>query len=191
MRACSVVLAVFLSFASAPAGENPQVFAYVDFDPPNRVHRVDPQLYDVVPAYFMLDCLEGGFYNISFAVHVTPEMSLNTGYQGLLPNQLSVGDFEEGIILSTSGDTCLIDNPFAFAVAHIVYSGTPGDVMILDHPVWPRWVVDCHEPTPEVDYYCLLSHGGIGKDPVPTGEACGCPSPVQDESWGAIKALYR
>ena len=189
MRTCSVVLALLVSFASAPAGQNPQIFAYVDFDPPNGVHRTDPQMYDYVPAYFMLDCVQGGFYNISLALYVSPEMSLNTGYENALPNPLHIGDFEEGITIASFD--CVQESPVAFAIAHIIYSGVPGDVMILDHPMWPRWVVDCGEPTPEVDYYCLLSHGGVGKDPVPTGEQCGCPSPVQDVSWGSIKALFR
>jgi len=190
MRFCSVVTIVLLSCTPALAGDNPDIFAYVDFDPPNGVHRVDPQVYDIVHAYFMLDCIQGEFSNISVALYVSPETSLLTSYEHALENGFYLGGtFEEGLTIGSFD--CLPESPLAFAVAHIVYSGVPGDVMILDHPTWPRWVVDCSDPTPEVDYYCLLSHGGVGKDPVLTGEACGCPSPVQDESWGAIKALYR
>ena len=189
MRICSAVLALLVSVGSATAGQNPQIFAYVDFDPPNGVHRVDPQMYDYVAAYFMLNCVQGGFYNISLALYVTPEMSLHTSYENALPSPHSIGDFEEGITLSSFD--CVQESPVAFAIAHIIYSGTPGDAMILDDPRWPRWVVDCSEPFGQVDYYCLLSHGGVGKEPVPTGEACGCPTPVQDGSWGSIKALFR
>jgi hypothetical protein len=180
---------VLVSFASAPAGQNPDAFAYVDFDPPYGVQRVDPEPYEYVTAYFMLGCVPGGFRNVSVALYVTPETSANTVYENVLPAPLSIGDFEEGVTIGSS--LCVGDGPVAFAAAHIIYTGTPGDVMILDHPQWPRWVVDCTEPIPLVDYYCLLSNGGIGKDPIPTGETCGCPTPVEDESWGSIKALYR
>jgi hypothetical protein len=190
MKAVIPLLLVLATVTLASGGQNPRVFAYVDFDPPHGVHRVDPELYEVVHAHFMLDCIQGDFSNISVALYVSPEMSLNTGYDNALPNGFYLGDgFEEGITIGSFD--CLSESPLAFAIAHIVYSGVPGDVMIIDHPTWPRWVVDCSQPYPDVDYYCLLSQGGVGKDPEPTGEMCGCPTPVEDASWGSIKALFR
>ena len=70
MRICFVAVALLASFASAVASQNPDVFVYVDFDPPNRVHRVDPQPYDIISAYLMIDCVPNGFRAICFAVHV-------------------------------------------------------------------------------------------------------------------------
>ena len=190
MRICFVAVALLASFTSAVAGQNPHVFVYVDFAPPNRVHRVDPQPYDIISAYLMIDCVPNGFRGIGFAVHVTPEMSLYTSYINLMPDPAFVdGTFEEGIFLTSFG--CVADYPIPFAEVAIVCSGTPGDVMIIEDPRYPRWVADCHEPFSELDYYCLLSHGGVGKDPVPTGEMCGCPTPARDGTWGVVKSLFR
>jgi hypothetical protein len=72
-------------------------------------------------------------------------------------------------------------------VLHMVYLGGAGDIMLVDHPDYPRWVVDCQTPG-QVHYYCVLSHGGVAKSPIP-GD-CGV-TPVHDKSWGAIKSMYR
>jgi len=189
MKVCSVTLLLALSITPALGGENPHVFVYVDFDPPNNVQRIDPEPYNVISAYLMIDCVPSEFIGICFAVHVSPEMSLHTSYRNLMPNPGAVdGSFEEGILLSSLN--CVADCPIAFAAADIVYSGTPGDVMIVEDPRYPRWVIDCDDPLGR-DTYCLLSNGGVGKDPIPTGEMCGCPTPVESESWGTIKALFR
>jgi hypothetical protein len=59
--------------------------------------------------------------------------------------------------------------------------------MILDHPDYPRWVIDCQDPG-QVFYYCVRSHGGVWKDAV-VGD---CPTvAVEDVSWGSIKSMYR
>lgn len=189
MRICSTVLLLLVSFATASAVANPNVFVYVDFDPPNMVHRVDPEPYDVVEAYLMIDCVPDGFLAICFAVDVTPESSFSTSFGNLMPNPGAIaGDYESGIVIGSL--SCVHECPIPFTVARIVYTGTPGDVVVTDHPEWPRWVVDCNDPLGS-DPYCLLSNGGIGKDPIPTGEMCGCPTPVEDESWGTIKAMFR
>jgi hypothetical protein len=62
--------------------------------------------------------------------------------------------------------------------------------MILDHPDWPRWVMDCPVPG-EVDYYCVWMHGGVGKDALEGDEECFPVVPVEDATWGSVKALYR
>jgi hypothetical protein len=50
-------------------------------------------------------------------------------------------------------------------------------------------VVDCTQPYGEVDFYCVLAHGTIGAGTCPDGD---CEIvPVEDATWGGIKALYR
>lgn len=186
MKALLLLLALPMTAGSASADMNPHIYCYVDFDPPGEVHRVDPAPYDYVAACFVAGCSNDSFKNISLALYVTPESAIYLGYDNLLPGPTVWGDYETGVTIGSQ--ECVQGSPLVFAVAHIIYSGVPGDVMILDHPQWPRWVVDCSY---EVDYYCLHSHGGIGKDPVPTGEMCGCPSPVECTSWGAVKSLFR
>ena len=80
------------------------------------------------------------------------------------------------------------DEPVLVAVVTFFYLGGSGCLEIRDHEEYPRWVVDCSEPG-EVDQYCVLAHGSIGGSPCPDG---GCqPAPVQGETWGTIKSLYR
>ena len=70
-----------------------------------------------------------------------------------------------------------------------MYLGGACDVLINDHTVYTREVTDCNDPA-QVDQYCVLSHGALNKDPI--AEDCPCGgSPVEESSWGNIKALYR
>jgi hypothetical protein len=73
---------------------------------------------------------------------------------------------------------------------------TDACIKIVDHVDYARWVVDCQDPGVE-DLYCLAGHGTIIG---PAGsivctddlEDCPCgPVPVEDATWGGIKALYR
>ncbi len=80
------------------------------------------------------------------------------------------------------------DEPVLVAVVTIFYLGGAGCLEIRDHMEYPRWVVDCSEPG-EVDQYCVLAHGSIGGYPCPVGDCQ--PVPVEGETWGTIKSLYR
>jgi hypothetical protein len=80
------------------------------------------------------------------------------------------------------------DEPILVAVVTFFYLGGSGCLEIRDHEEYPRQVVDCGNPG-ETDQYCVLAHGSIGDNACPVGD-CGL-SPVQAETWGAIKGLYR
>jgi len=166
------------------AGNNPDVRFYIDFDPPTYTHRVDPAAYTSVEAYVVADEIVG-FTTVSFMLEVTPGMTSPPAFTSLLPGGLAIGTWDTGITLASTD--CMTEPPVQIGKLDLFYLGTPGDVLIVDHPEYPRWVVDCQEPG-VVDYYCVLSHGGVGKDPL-EGD-CGA-SPVQDSSWSNIKALYR
>jgi hypothetical protein len=86
---------------------------------------------------------------------------------------------------------CLTDRLIYVARLDLFYLGTPGDIMFLYHPEWPGWAVDCAEPTPEYDVYCVWMHGGVGKPALEGDEGCYPVVPVEDTTWGAIKAIYR
>jgi hypothetical protein len=187
LRAIAVLLVLLVGSGGAFA--NPVAFdaMHIDFDPGNYVSRVDPEPYTTVDAYVMLEMFGSGvgFTTISFKLNVSPGTSLMTTYESLLPGGLSIGDWEDGITISSTNCIELWDQPAAIAVAHVLYLGTPGDVIIGDHPDYPRWVVDCYGG---VAIYCVLWHGGIGKD-APFGDCEG--QPVESTSWSAIKSLYR
>jgi hypothetical protein len=80
------------------------------------------------------------------------------------------------------------DEPILVGVVTFFYLGGSGCLEIQDHAEYPRQVVDCSDPG-ETDQYCVLAHGSIGGFVGPVGD-CGLV-PVQAETWGAIKGLYR
>jgi hypothetical protein len=80
------------------------------------------------------------------------------------------------------------DEPVLVAVVTFLYLEGSGCLEIRDHEEYPRWVVDCNEPG-EVDQYCVMAQGSIGGFACPDGDCL--PAPVQSETWGAIKSLYR
>jgi hypothetical protein len=206
-RALLVLLMIPALTAIASAGQNPYIRAYIDFDPPNYVHEVYPAPYTVVTTYLVLDCFDwqgiqdAGMWTISLCFSLTEGMSLATGLQCLLPGiPFALGDWETGTTLSGSecamSDGSVPENNGIVLVARIdiYYSGEPGDILIMDHPNWPRLVTDCHEPMPGEDHYRILAHGALGKPHEPGdpgADFCGDPSPVEGASWGTIKGMFR
>ncbi len=178
-----VVLGAGITLANPILSEN----IYIDFDPPHYDHRIDPEPYTPFDAYIMVETFfEGpGFAAISFTLALTPGMSASTSLEILLPGYTVLGEYETGITL-TSTDCVTSDmQPMAIAVLHCVYTGMPGDIEIGYHPEFPGWIVLCDD---NLEVFCILSHGGVGKQPL-AGDCGG--NPVEDVSWGAIKALYR
>lgn len=175
VRTTLVIVMVAVWAISAAAGDNPDVQS-----------RIDPELYEVFDAYF---CVYGinAFAGVCFTGYVTPGMSAATAFSCLLPVCLTEGAWDEGIAMASND--CHTERFLYVAKIGLVYLGTPGDVMILDHPEYPRWALDC-DPA-EVDYYCVWMHGGVGKDALEGDEECFPVVPVEDATWGSVKALYR
>jgi len=193
MRIALVIAVVVACSISAVAGDNPDCQVCIDFSGTatswsNVQSRIDPDVYELFDAYF---CIYGinAFSGISFTGYVTPGMSSNTWFTNLLPGDISIGPWDVGISIAST--ECHTERFLYVAKLGLIYTGTPGDVMILDHPDWPRWVVDCHEPYGEVDFYCVWMHGGVGKDALEGDEECFPVVPVEDATWGSVKALYR
>jgi hypothetical protein len=189
-----MVIAVVAAFAlSASAGSNPDCQVCIDFSGTatswDEVQsRVDPEQYTMFVAYF---CIYGinAFTNISLMGYVTPGISTPAAFTCLLPNPIVIGTWDTGITMATG--QCLTDRFLYVAKLELFYLGTPGDIMILDHPQWPRWVVDCVDPEPELDFYCVWMHGGVWKDALEGDEECFPVVPVEDATWGTIKSMYR
>jgi hypothetical protein len=178
-----VVVGAGMALANPIIAEN----IYIDFDPPNYEHRIDPVPYTPFDAYIMVETFfDGpGFTAISFGLSLTPGMSSSTVFEILLPGYVVVGQYETGITI-TSTDCITADmQPMPIAVLHCLYTGLPGDIEVTYHPDYPGWIVLCDD---SLQVFCVLSHGGVGKAPL--GGDCG-GNPVEDVSWGAIKALYR
>ncbi len=193
----AVLLVVVLTVAPAVAGMNPECKFFVTFADTSSVTyqnladgaRVDPVMYTAFDAHFgILDY--GCFTTISFMIENTPGMSSPVAYDNLLPGNLAIGAYETGVTLaSTIQLDSSVQGPFYFfATGHYFYLNVPGEIKIVDHPEFPRWVVSCND---EVDYYCVWQNGGVAMDAVVVEAECYGDVPVESSSWGAIKSLYR
>ncbi len=184
-----LLIAALVLAIAVPAlgqGANPYIAAYVTFDAGAEVHRVDPLAYTAGDVFICLKHVQGGFTTVSFAVGIDAGVSAPAAWTSLLPGGLAIGDYATGITLSSTD--CMTDEFVCLCSGSLFYLGVPGMVSILDHPDYPRWVVDCNDA---VDLYCYVTGGGVLMDPTATGEDCPPPVPVENSSWGGIKALYR
>ena len=190
------MLAIIVAMAcsiSAVAGDNPDCQVCIDFSGTANSwadvqSRVDPVLYETFDAYI---CIYGinAFAGICFMGYVTPGVSLATGFTSLLPGGgIVAGSWDTGVIMVPFD--CHTERFLYVGKLSLVYGGTPGDIMILDHPEYPLWVIDCSDPG-ELDFYCVWMHGGVCKDALEGDEECFPVVPVEDATWGSVKALYR
>jgi len=171
---------------TSPNPSNPR--GYVDFDPSISIENIIvPELYNPFDAYISIDQMTDGLTTCSFALSVTPGLTSPPAFESLLPGGLAIGDWQTGITLASTECVGIGGGFVNVGVLHMIYLGGSGDIMLLDHPDYPRWVVDCQQPG-QVSYYCVLSHGGVDKPSLP-GD-CGV-TPVKPKSWGAIKSMYR
>jgi hypothetical protein len=195
-----------ISIGPEVQGLNPDVRTYIDFDPPNYVHSASPEPYTVVDAYLVLDCFSDlgpgntGMRGMCFTIEITPGTSLSTSYTSLLPSSIWIGDWDTGITLA-SGECVPPDGSVPESNGIVIvgqismfYSGVPGDIVIADHPWFPRFLGGC--PEGDENSWRLLSNGGIGQAPSVPGddgadECFGTSTAVEHTSWGAIKAMYR
>jgi len=193
MRAVAALLAILVWVVPSLADMNPDCQVCIDFSGTatswsNVQSRVDPDPYTTVDAYV---CIYGinGFAGICFTGYVTPGVSAATSFTSLLPGNLSIGPWDEGITMAST--ECHTDRFMYVAKLELFCLGPPGDVMILDHPEYPRWVMDCTQPFSELDYYCVWMHGGVGKPALEGDEDCYPVVPVEEATWGSLKALFR
>ncbi|MCD4690864.1 hypothetical protein K8S17_05325 [bacterium] len=198
MKYFMVTLAIVaaLAVSAVAAGMNPDCKIFVTFDGAATDYagveagrRSDPTAYVPVTGYIGM-CDFESWTTISLKTAETAGMSVMTTYASLLPGGLVIGDWATGITLASTGPiTAAVDGPFYFfASVTLIPTGTAGEVTILDHDEYPRMVVDFVGDT---DVYCLWQNGGISMDPTPVEVECFGDTPVEFETWGSIKALYR
>jgi hypothetical protein len=175
---------------TALAGGNPNVKGYISFDAAAPVHEVMPVAFTTVNAYICFTDLDMGLTSASFMVtdvaSVCPGVFAPPSFVNLLPGDLAIGNVFTGITVASTG--CEAPPTVCVGYVSLFYLGGECCLELLDHPEYPRWVTDCNDPA-QVDFYCVLSHGSIGGAPCPDGD---CEqNPVEDETWGGIKSLYR
>jgi hypothetical protein len=201
MKKIVLALAILALSTVAFAGDNPYVYAYISFDPAGSEDAVQvatadlPAPYTTVSAYVCLGNVEGGMTTLSFLLKdpmvYCPGVMATKAFVNLLPGNLAIGDaFVGGLTVAST--ECMPGPIVVIGRIDCFYLGGECCFEILDHLDYPRWVVDCNEPG-LVDYYCLKYHGILGDGPVCTTlTEYPCEgSPVEDTTWGGIKALYQ
>jgi len=196
MKQLLAVCLILVFAVAAYAGNNPQVSAYISFDPAGDPlqNAVMPVAYTTVDAYVVLGCVEGGMTVISFglnnAMAECPGVMATQAFVNLLPGGLMIGDPFDGVGATIASTECMTTEVVVVGYGTYFYIGGECCIQIVDHAQYARWVVDCQDPGVE-DYYCVSGHGSVGGAVCPDGEVCPCGVPVEDATWGGIKALYR
>ena len=183
---------VIMLTCTAHAGGNPDIRIYIDFDPPNYVHEIAPEPYTSFDAYVCLDQVDEGVTCVALGLTDLREEHASVigadSWTALFPGDLAIN--WPWCAMNPCSTECMTDDegPVLIGYATYFYLGGSACLEILNHIDYPRWVVDCSTPA-EVDYYCVLAHGSINGGECPDGDCS--PVPVQSETWGTIKSLYR
>ncbi len=192
MKTAMLVL-VLVALISTPAfaGENPDIQIYLEIDPPNFIHEIHPEPSATFDVYVCLTCFgpDGGTRGTAFL--------LNRTFEGFKLSQTSLlggldfGDAEvDGWTLAAGADCLYPDaaDVVCVGVIQYLYTGVPGTLDLAPHPGTGREVLDCDFQS---DFYCILAHLGVSAPPN-LGEDCDCPiNPVNETTWGRLKAMYR
>jgi hypothetical protein len=196
MKTLLTIVAIAALATTAFAGGNPGVEMYISFDQSGAGAEVfsgsvtDPGFYN---AYVCMTNITQGVTAVRFRmtdlVNVYPGTFIFANFTPAA-GVLSIGDYFTDLSLAST--TCL-EGPVAVWGYLQMYVGnvdTQVCLEILDAPVEARSVVDCTPDTPGIDLYCVLSNGSLDGGECPAGD-CPPPQPVEDSTWGGIKALYQ
>lgn len=191
MKRMLVVGLVLAVACTAMAGGNPNVKGYISFDAAGALmHDITPTPFVAFDAYVCFTDVEMGLTTVSFMLSdptvTCPGAFAPPSFTNLLPGNLAIGAWNTGVTLASTD--CMTGPTVVVGKLNLFPLGAGCCLELLDHPDYPRWVVDCNDPG-LVDYYCVIAHGNIGGVGCPEGD-CGA-SPVEDTTWGGIKALYR
>jgi hypothetical protein len=198
MKRLLIVLAIVAFAATAFAGTNPDIRIYLDAMPNQLVHEIHPDASTQFDVYVCLDCFgEGGGTRGTAFLLVRTFQGFKLSQTSLLGG-LDFGDAETdpGWTLAAGAD-CVYpdaDGVVCVGVINYLYLGVPGTLTLVPHglvePGTGREVLDCDFLS---DYYCIYANLGVSLPPEPGDPDCLCEpaNPVEDSSWGGIKALYR
>jgi hypothetical protein len=194
MRHTAVAVGLFaaaaLSCGPAVVAANPiAVEMMIDFDPPGYMHESCPAPYTQVNAYVTADFTGWieGIKMVAFRLELTPGTAMGLNFTSSDPIIFIDGDWESGIVVST--DDCLDSFPAVLGYLSVFYLGVPGYITIHPHPELGNVFASCEDPG-EMLEYCYVQDGGLCAS-APAPRFLCQHNPVNDVTWGAIKALYR
>jgi hypothetical protein len=195
MKRVIIALAITAVASAAFAGANPNVRIYLDADPNNHVHEIHPLASETFDVYVCLDCF--GTDPIASGTRGTAFLLIRT-FQGFKLAQMALlggldfGDAEVDGWTIAAGSACIypdVDGVVCVGVITYLYLGGPGTLDLAPHPGTGSEVLDCDFLS---DYYCIHANLGVSVPPNPGDPDCECEiNPVEDATWGGIKALYR
>jgi hypothetical protein len=200
MKNVLIALVVLAVAATAYAGQNPNIAAYlVDNATGIGNNQVCPAVNGMFNVYLCFDRFGEGGGTIGCAFLWTRTFS---GFRLSLTNLLgglTIGDPEvaPGYAMLSASSLPVYPNADGIVVAATamyMYIGTPGTLVLGPHGVDGAKVLDANGVA---DYFCVHSvlypgtsgHFGVCATP-PDGD-CEPESAVESSSWGTIKALYR
>ena len=199
MKTLIIALAMLVMAVPAFAGENPNLGIYLDLDTatPMGDNEVCPNPNETMDVYVCFDRLGDGGGLLGAAFMFDRTFGGFKLVQSNLLGGLDFGDVEADGWALTSGASAAYPDANGVIVAAMcqyLYLGTPGTITIMPHPVDGNSAADSMN---ELDFWCVHSIDGDGAAgnlgvcmPAPDGD-CGPISPVEESTWGGIKALYR
>ncbi len=159
------VLVLAVACTAFGSGENPRVGAYISFDQTGAgglVHEYEATPYEFFRAYVCFSQIDGGITAVSFMLNdvmfENPGVFASAVFVNLLPD--GVGSWNTGITLTSP--ECMAGQVVVAGYLELFpLMSYDCCIELLDHPAYPRRVVDCQDPG-QFNYYEIFSHGAVG-----------------------------
>lgn len=184
MRYVWMAMLALLVAGAALADGNPDLLLGLDMDPPNEMNRYDPAISEIFSVYLVFREIGpgSGITGCSFMITRTfGGVYLST--TNMMNSGLIIGTPEVGCSLSAGGGLCIEPDGNGEVIAaeiQYLYTGVPGTLTLVPDPGQGAVATDCDVL---LDTWTDYMNFGVGMDAP--------PSPVEEISWGSIKALYR
>ena len=201
----SILIALLIVALAVPvfAAQNPDIRVYLDFDAEGAgVHQMaNPGMFEPFDVYVVLDCFGdgGGTRGLGFTFERDADLNAIIGTPVNFLGGLSNGNPEsptasDGGCNMLAGADCVYPDANGVVVCGKVpytYGMGAGYIKIGPNEISGRQVLDCDFA--DDDLFCVYAHCAIDEAPPAGDPDCDCepPSPVEDSTWGSIKALYR
>ena len=199
MRILVALVVVGLLAMPALAGQNPDIRLFITFTEGQYDNYIEaPAQYQNI--YTCADCLsrtEGeGLWGVAWMFERTFG-GTHLATTNLLNGTITpIGNPDTGVAVA-SGGLCINSDPPGTGIvclaSHLYLYTTPGTVSLVGHPTDGNVAADCDNV---LDEWCVYQNGALGAGQVPPDgdpdcQECPEPNPVEDATWGTIKAMYR
>jgi hypothetical protein len=208
MRSAFWILAAVALMVAPPvvqAGQNPHARAFISFAPNDAnpyVHAVAWDGEKIYNAFLCMDCYGLAYPDSEIGARCVAFKWVTAWTDPSYPaDAMAAVYFPAGsqAIGGPDQDLWVIawtncEPPTATGIVKVLKQGyycyNPGTITILPNAVDGKKITGCDF---ELDEFCVLANGGIGMAAPPGDGTCDdCPdTPVEEQTWGSIKALYR